>query len=96
MYIYLDFHGINNLVLDFHINNVDQLCSPSDMLDTFFVRAMFERSMILPVGVEFFLQGDLRDKVNCSFDELDKILKNDKTPKFVFTHVMSPHSPFVI
>ena len=53
------------------------------------------RDQFMPVGVEFFLQGDLRDKVNCSFDELDKILKNDKTPKFVFTHVMSPHSPFV-
>ena len=93
---YTTFFIESGLYLDFHINNVDhKLCSPSDMLDTFFVRAMFERSMILPVGVEFFLQGDLRDKVNCSFDELDKILKNDKTPKFVFTHVMSPHSPFV-
>ena len=93
---YTTFFIESGFYLNFLINNVDhKLCSPSDMLDTFFVRKMFDRSMILPLGVEFFLQQGDRDRVNCSFDELDKILENDKTPKFVFTHIMSPHSPFV-
>ena len=87
---------MNGIYLNYLANNVDhKLCSPSDVLDTFFARKILHKTMIFPAGVEFLLQGDLRDKVNCPFDELDHILENEKSPKFVFTHMMSPHPPFV-
>ena len=86
----------SGLYLDFYLNNVDnKLCSPSDIFDSFFIRNIFEYSMILPPSVEFLLQDNVRDKIICSFDELDKISENDVMPKFVLTHVMAPHSPFV-
>ena len=86
----------SGLYLDFPTNNVDnKLCSPSDIFDSYFMRNIFEYSMILPPSVEFLLQEDTRDKIICPFDELDKISENDVMPKFVFTHVMAPHSPFV-
>ena len=86
----------SGLYLDFYLNNVDnKLCSPSDIFDSFFIRNIFEYSMILPPSVEFLLQDNVRDKIICSFNELDKISENDVMPKFVLTHVMAPHSPFV-
>ena len=93
---YTTFFIESGIYLNYLANNVDhKLCSPSDVLDTFFARKILHKTMIFPAGVEFLLQGDLRDKVNCPFDELDHILENEKSPKFVFTHMMSPHPPFV-
>ena len=86
----------SGIYLGFPTNNIDhKLCSPSDLFDSFFMRNIFQHSMILAPGTEFILREDLQNKVICSFDELDKMSKNDKTPKFVLTHIMSPHSPFV-
>ncbi len=86
----------SSFYLDFPTNNIDhKLCSPSDLFDSFFMRNILQHSMILVPGTEFILREDLQNKVICSFDELDKMSENDKTPKFVLTHIMSPHSPFV-
>ena len=49
--------------------------------------------MILQPGIEFLLKENLQDKIIC--DELDKMSENNVTPKFVLTHIMAPHSPFV-
>ena len=86
----------SGLYLNLYPNNIDnKLCSPSDIFDSFFIRNIFEYSIILQPGIEFLLQDNLRDKIICSFDELDKMSENDVMPKFVFTHIMAPHSPFV-
>ena len=86
----------SGLYLNFHSNNIDnKLCSPSDIFDSFFIRNIFEYSMILQPGIEFLLKENLQDKIICSFDELDKMSENNVTPKFVLTHIMAPHSPFV-
>ena len=86
----------SGIYLDFPTNNIDhKLCSPSDLFDSFFIRTIFKYSMIREPGINYILRDDSRGKITCSFDELDKMSKNDKTPKFVLTHIMAPHSPLV-
>ena len=93
----------SGLYLNFHSNNIDnKSCSPLDNLIVLYTKHT-EYSMILQ-GIRnifeysfgiFLLKENLRDKIICSFDELDKMSENDVRPKFVFTHIMAPHSPFV-
>ena len=86
----------SGIYIDFYPNNADHhLCSASDILDLYITRYILLNSMLLPSGVVFMLSDDFRSKILCPFDELDEILNDNDAPKFVLTHVMAPHDPFV-
>ena len=76
--------------------NVDyNLCTDKNILDSHFVLSILRRSMLTTAVFDLLLAENFRDNVLCVFTELQEIKYTNDTPKFVFAHVLAPHSPYV-
>lgn len=54
----------------------------------------FDRTLIRTTILDpFFLYGGVRDMIECQFDSLKNEFSSDS--KFIFSHIVAPHPPFV-
>jgi hypothetical protein len=72
-----------------------QLCAPLMFVNQFH-NTLIDGSLWHPFSKYFVTAGDpQRDRVNCKFSELSNLENSFNTPFFVFTHIMSPHPPYL-
>jgi len=77
------------------MENVDyKLCGPNSYATREFNIMLIRTSILNPVHVKLFL-GDNREKNLCGFYELEEMPLRNEKPKFVFTHFIIPHAPFI-
>ena len=72
-----------------------QLC-PTSMFVNQFHNTLIDGSLWQPFSKFFVTAGDSqRDRVNCKFSELTNLENSFDSPFFVFSHIMSPHPPYL-
>ncbi len=72
-----------------------QLC-PAAMFVNQFHTTLIDGSLWQPFSKFFITAGDpQRDRVNCKFLELSNLENSFDSPFFVFSHIMSPHPPYL-
>ncbi len=77
------------------VKNVDvYLCDRNKYRTSDFNMMLIRTSMLNPIHVQIF-SGDQRDRLLCGFSELAKMAERDDSPKFVLTHFMFPHRPYI-
>jgi len=69
------------------------LCS-SNYFNSEFMGILIRTTMLYPVHVRLF-EHDLRDLINCIFEELPSLRERTSQPIFVFAHFMIPHPPYI-
>lgn len=76
-------------IADYH------LCPPSLFVNEFH-NTLLDGSIWQPFSKFFFGAGDpQRDRVNCKFSELSDLQNSFDSPFFVFSHIVSPHPPYL-
>jgi len=68
-------------------------CS-SNNLNSEFIGMLVRTTMLYPIHVKLF-EHDMRDGINCIFEELPKLREHTNQPIFVFAHIMIPHPPYI-
>jgi len=70
------------------------LCNDKDANNSEFLPLLFYTSMLNPLNLQFFGTA-AREKILCIFRALTDLDDISEKPKFVFSHIMAPHQPYV-
>jgi len=69
-------------------------CNYKDNLNSEFLTLLIRTSMINPINVQ--IAGDAyREEIFCNFNKLINLDDISEKPKFVSSHIMLPHQPYV-
>jgi len=78
-----------------HMKNVDfYRCTTNNYANSEFSSMLIRTTILNPIHVEMF-SGDRRDRILCGFSELAEMADVNDTPKFVLSHIMNPHQPYI-
>ena len=70
------------------------MCNDKDANNSEFLPLLFYTSMLNPLNLQFFGTA-AREKILCIFRALTDLDDISEKPKFVFSHIMAPHQPYI-
>ncbi len=83
----------SGLVKDF--NEADfVLCKQKNLLASDFNNMLIRLTMLNLIHAKTYAD-DARETILCGFTELDKMADRNDKPKFVYSHIVMPHRPFI-